>query len=216
MVFVTFVGFGALAHDLGLDIFQAVFISATVFALPNQVVLADGAAQGTGLTAVALAVALTAVRLLPMSFSLFPVLRDRQMPKWLEFILSHFVAITIWLESMRRLPRLPRALRVPYFAGFAVVLLAGLMVATACGYVLSENVPSAVAAGMIFLTPIYFFLSLIESASNDADKWAVIGGAILGPLFFTVLPGLDLLLTGLVGGTAAYAVMKWRRGSQQQ
>lgn len=211
VVFVTFVGFGALAHDVGLDIFQAIFVSATVFALPNQVVLVDSAAKGAGLAAVAFAVALTSVRLLPMTFSLFPVMRSGRAPRWAEFILSHFVAITVWLESMRRLPRLPRALRVPYFAGFALVMLVGLMAATAFGYVLSANVPPAIAAGMVFLTPIYFFLSLIETARNNADKTAIVAGAVLGPLLFTVLPGLDLLLTGLVGGTAAYALMKWRQ-----
>lgn len=211
IVFVTFVGFGALAHDLGLDVFQAIFISATVFALPNQVVLVDSAAKGAGLAAAAFAVALTSVRLLPMTFTLFPVMRGKRSPRWVEFFLSHFVAITVWLESMRRLPRLPRALRVPYFSGFAIFMLTSLMAATALGFVLSAGVPSEIAAGMVFLTPIYFFLSLIETARNDADRGAVAVGAILGPLFFTFLPGFDLLLTGLLGGTAAYAAMRWRR-----
>jgi hypothetical protein len=30
---------------------------------------------------------------------------------------------------------------------------------------------------------------------------------------FVMAPGLDLFLTGLIGGTAAYAIGKWRRGA---
>lgn len=211
VVAVTFFGFGALARDSGLDIFQAIFVTATVFALPGQVVLVDEAAKGAGLIGVAFAVALTAVRLTPMSFSLFPVLRAKGTPRWIEFILSHFVAITVWLETMRRLPPLPRELRTAYFAGFIILMLAGLSLATALGFIVSANVPTSISAGMVFLTPIYFFLSLIESAHNSADKGAIIAGTILGPAFFLLFPGFDLFLTGLAGGTLAYVFMRWRK-----
>lgn len=211
VVAVTFVGFGALARDSGLDILQAIFIVATVFALPGQVVLVDEAAKGVGLIGVAFAVALTSVRLLPMSFSLFPVMRGAATPRWVELFLSHFIAITVWLESMRRLPPLPRELRVGYFAGFALSMLVGLSSATAIGFFISGAVPPSIAAGMVFLTPIYFFLSLIESAANVADRYAVAIGALIGPVLFLLLPGLDLFLTGLIGGTAAYAAMRWQR-----
>ena len=212
VVSITFIGFGALARDAGLDLFQAVFVAATVFALPGQVVLADSIAHGAGLGAVAFAVALTSVRLLPMCFALMPVMRGETTPRWLEYLLSHFVAITVWLEAMLRLPRLPRHLRVAYFGGFAAIMLMTLTSATALGFELAAQVPPTVAAGMVFMTPIYFFLSLVETAKNIADNGAVIGGAILGPLLYGVLPGLDLVLTGLIAGTLSYAAMKWRRG----
>ena len=67
VVFATFVGFGALARDVGLDLLQVVFVSATVFALPGQVVLVDQIGQGAALAATAFAVTLTAVRLLPLT-----------------------------------------------------------------------------------------------------------------------------------------------------
>lgn len=216
VVTITFVGFGALARDVGFDVYQAVFVSAGVFALPGQVVLAEEFGHGAGLGAVALAVTLTSVRLLPMSFSLFPVMRDAATPRWLEYLLSHFVAITVWLEAMRRLPPLPRRLRVTYFAGFAAAMLIGLSSATTAGFFLAAQVPEAIAAGMVFLTPIYFFLSLVETAQNVADNGALALGTVLGPLLFWFLPGFDLLLTGLIGGTVAYALMRWRRGRGRQ
>jgi len=212
VVTITFIGFGALARDLGLDVLQAMFISATVFALPGQVVLASEIAKGTGLAAVAFAVTLTSVRLLPMSFTLFPVMRSKNTPRWLEYLLCHFSAITVWIEAMRQLPTLPRRLRVAYFSGFISAMMVVLLTATMTGSLLAAEAPPPVAAGMVFLTPIYFFLSLIETARNTADKWAVAIGVVLGPALYQILPGLDLFLTGFIGGTISYGLMKWLNG----
>lgn len=211
VVVITFVGFGALARDVGLDLYQALFITGVVFALPGQVVLVDEIAHGAGLLGVAFAVTLTAVRLLPLCFSLMPVIRDRQSPRWLEFVVSHIVAITLWIEAMRRLPTLPRALRMPYFAGFGAALVVAVVAATWIGFILSANVPPAVAAGFVFLTPIYFFLSLVATAGSEADIAALVIGSVMGPVLFLLAPGFDLLLTGLIGGSLAYGFMKWRK-----
>ncbi len=211
VVVITFFGFGALARDVGLDIRQALFITGTVFALPGQVVLADEIAHGTGLVAATFAVTLTAVRLLPLTFSLMPLMRDRNSPRWAEFLLSHLIAITLWIEAMRRLPALPRTLRMPYFAGFGAALVIGVVTATYVGFTLSANVPATVAAGFVFLTPVYFFLSLVATARSDADAAALVIGSVIGPVLFLLAPGFDLLLTGLTGGTLAYGFMRWRR-----
>jgi predicted branched-subunit amino acid permease len=196
-----------------LSIFQAVFISVSVFALPGQVVLVDQIAQGAALLATAFAVTLTSVRLLPLTISLMPYLRDGVTPRWLEFLFAHVLAITIWIESMQRIPQLPLLLRAPYYGGFVSALFAGILCATTTGFLLSAKVPAEIAAGLIFLTPIYFFLSLIAVSKNRVDLLAVAIGAVLGPVLFLIAPGLDLFLTGLIGGTAAYAIGKWRGGT---
>ncbi len=211
VVVITFLGFGALAHDVGFDIYQAAFVTAVVFALPGQVVLADEIAHGAGLLAAAFAVTLTAVRLLPLVFSLMPVMRDGKSPRWPEFVLSHFTAITLWIEAMRRLPPLPRNLRMPYFAGFSAGLSAGTMSATILGYHLAAQLPPQIAAGFVFLTPIYFFLSLIATAVGGADRMALAVGTVLGPALFLLAPGYDLFLTGLIGGSAAYFMVRRRK-----
>jgi hypothetical protein len=36
------------------------------------------------------------------------------------------------------------------------------------------------------------------------DRLSVVFGAIFGPVLFLIVPGPDLLLTGLIGGTIAY------------
>ena len=39
---------------------------------------------------------------------------------------------------------------------------------------------------------------------NRRQARILAAGLLLGPLFYMLLPGLDLLWTGLVGGTLAY------------
>ena len=213
VVLATFVGFGALAEGAGLTISQAVFVSISVFALPGQVVLVDQIAQGAALLATAFAVTLTSVRLLPLTISLMPYLRDGITPRWMEFLFAHVLAITMWIESMRRIPQLPVQLRAPYYGGFVSALFIGILCATTLGFLLSGQVPREIGAGLIFLTPIYFFLSLIAVAQNRIDFLAIAIGTALGPVLFLMAPGLDLFLTGLIGGTAAYAIGKLRGGA---
>ena len=68
------------------------------------------------------------------------------------------------------------------------------------------------AAALLMLTPFYFLLSMLAAARERVDWLAVVAGLCLGPVFYVYAPGLDLLWTGLVGGTAAYLVTgQWRR-----
>lgn len=214
VVIVTFVGFGALAREMGFDMVQAIFVSATVFALPGQVVLADQVGQGLTLAAVFVAVTLTAVRLLPLTASLLPLLRGQKTPHWLLYPLAHVIAVTVWVESMRRLPPIPRELRIPYYVGFAGTLFVANLIATAVGFALASTVSLPVAAALIFLTPIYFFLALIAVSRDFSDGIALGIGFVLGPILFVAAPGFDLALTGLIGGSVAYAALRWRERKQ--
>jgi len=211
VLFASFLGFGAFARAAGLDIFQSTFITIAVFALPGQVVLVDQITTGAGLAAATVAVTLTAVRLLPMTVAIMPVMRRTGQPVWRQLLLSHFVAVTVWIESMRRLPDLERHLRVPYFVGVSSTLWPTCIVATVLGYLMAGEVPVAVSAALLLLTPFYFLISMLTAARERIDLLAVIFGLGLGPLFFIYTPGLDLLWTGLVGGTAAYLATRSKR-----
>src|SRR5262245_43350177 len=198
------IGFGALARDGGLSIWHTLFITATMFALPNQVVLVDQLARNETLIAAAFAVALAALRLLPMTITLVPLFKDRRPRPLLEVIAVHFVALTPWLEAGRRPPALPAAARraTPLGLGLA---FSGVMVTGALGgYALAGAVPPAVAATLLFMTPIYFLLSLLATSRVRMDFFAVGLGCALAPVLYLLAPGFDLLATGLVGGTLAF------------
>lgn len=212
VLFASFFGFGAFARAAGLDVFQATIITVIVFALPGQVVLVDQIATGASLAAATVAVTLTAVRLLPMTVAILPVLRQPGQSAWKQIPLSHFVAVTVWIESMRRLPEIERHLRIPYYLGIVASLWPICIVATVLGYEIAGGVPVAIAAALLLLTPFYFLLSMMTAARERIDWIAIVAGFCLGPVFYRYMPGLDLLWTGLVGGTAAFVVTRgWRR-----
>ncbi|AXS40886.1 AzlC family ABC transporter permease [Breoghania sp. L-A4] len=207
----AFIGFAGLARESGIALPEALFMTATVWALPSMVVLVGAINAGTPLLATAIAVALSAVRLMPMAVALMPVLRGERTPRWQLLALSHFVAVTSWVFAMMRLPELPREARVPFYAGFAMTLTVVNVCITAAAYVLIGTLPVLLTGGLFLLTPVYFLLSLWAASKLSSDKLAMVLGLILGPLFYLWLPGLDLLWTGLLGGTVAYAAMRLKR-----
>ena len=213
ILFMTFIGFGALTRDFGLGLPEAVFTTVTIFALPGQVVLVDQIAQGATLLSAGFAVALTAVRLLPLTASLMPHLKLSGRPLLVQAAAAHFVAITVWLESLKRLPKLPERLRLTYYLGFGTALFSVCITGTAVGHAVAAEVPAWLTAGLLFLTPTYFFLSLVAAAQTRGDFAALGLGAVAGPVLFVLLPGFDLALTGLICGTLAYGWDRWRRGA---
>lgn len=200
----TALGFGALARDGGFSAGHTAFLSLALFALPNQVVLVDQLARNETVAAAALAVALTAVRLLPMTVTIAPLFRGSRPRPLLEFVAGHFVAITTWIEANRRLPGLAADLRLPYQLGIGVAISAVMLTGALSGYALAGTVPAVVSAALLFLTPIYFLLSLVATSQSRMDLVAIGLGAGLAPVLYVVAPGFDLLATGLIGGTLAF------------
>lgn len=206
----SFIGFGALAKSTGFGLFPAVYTTVFVFALPGQVVLIDQMTRGVTLLGAALAVTVTAVRLLPMTVALMPQLRTRNRSAWLDYLAAHFIAVTIWIESARRLPMIPRAMRLPYFLGLGTILVSVSTFGTIVGFFAAGVLSNALAAALLFLTPLYFSLGMISAARSWLDYAPLLLGFSLGPLFFVLAPSVDLLLTGLVGGTIAF-ILGWRK-----
>lgn len=210
ILFAGAAGFGALARDAGLSLFNSVFMMGVFFALPAQVVMIDQLARGGSVVAGAFAVALTGIRLLPMTVALMPLLKgDKSI--WRQILGVHFIAITAWIEGMRRLPSRPQPMRLTYFVGLGSSFVAASLAGAAFGFLLAGSVPSILAAALLFMTPVYFFVSLLATARSSVDYIALILGTMLGPVFYVLAPGFDLLLGGLVGGTIAYISGKYRR-----
>jgi predicted branched-subunit amino acid permease len=204
---------GSLAGETGFPAGAAVLSTLLIWAGPAQVIFFGGIAAGTALPAIALAVGLSSIRLLPMTMSILPLLRERARGTGLQVIVGHYVAVTLWVEAQRRLPAMPPDERLPYYLGFANACLGVCAVTTWCGWALVGALPLPLAAGLLFLTPVFFTLSLAAGARGISDWVAVGAGFALAPLA-TQLVGkdFDLLAVGLVGGTAAYLARKLERG----
>jgi predicted branched-subunit amino acid permease len=187
----SFLGVGSLAREAGHPLGAALLSTIIVWAAPAQLILYGSLAGGGLLLAAAIAVALSAIRLLPMTLSVLPYLRRPGQTILTQALMAHFIAATTWVESMRTLPDLTEEGRVPYFLGFSL--------------------PLPLAAGLLCLTPIYFTISLTASARTATDWVAIALGLLLAPLAqHLVGRDFDLLVAGIVGGTIAYLV--GRRG----
>ena len=204
VLFATALGFGALARDAGFTLGHAAFLSLTMFALPNQVVLIDQLARGATIAGAALAVTLAAVRLFPMVAATMPTLRGSKRRPLLEVLAAHFVAVTTWIEGTRRLPAVAPNLRLAHHLGIGAAVCVMMVLGSVSGFLLTGSVPAPVSAALVFTTPLYFIMSLVISSQSRMDMAAIVLGCGLAPLLYLIAPGFDLLGAGLIGGTLAY------------
>ncbi|MBO6538628.1 MAG: AzlC family ABC transporter permease [Rhizobiaceae bacterium] len=208
----SFVGFAALAQGAGFTLFEVVFMTATIWALPGMVVLAGAVIAGNSLFVVALAVALSSARLTPMVVSLVPEIRARQTRPWVLYLLSHFVAVTSWVVAMHKVRTIPRDYRTSWYGGVGSSLVILNMIVVSVFYLAARDLPPVLSAALLLLMPMYFLTSLWSSAREAASKVAMVLGLILGPVFAALIPELSLLVAGLAGGAAAYVWHRFRTG----
>jgi predicted branched-subunit amino acid permease len=209
----SLIGVGGLARDVGYPMWAGVLSTVLMWAGPAQVLLFGSIAAGASLPAAAIAVGLSSIRFLPMVVSILPLLRGPGVGFWKLMLAAHFVAVTAWTEGRRLLPGMAVPARWPFFIGFSLVIMAAASFATGAGYYLIGAMAPPFAAALLFTTPLFFTLSLMAGCRTAAD-WSALGlGFALTPLA-AMLAGreFDLLVVGLVGGSAAYAVHRWRRG----
>ncbi len=204
----SFIGFGALVRGLEIGLLPGLLSTFFVWALPGQVVLVNMYAEGAAMLAVAAAVTLTAVRLLPMVILVISKVRVEGAPRLPLYLLSHFIAVTIWRIAEDGLEDLDRPKRMPWLLGVGVTLMVGMLIMTCVGYYLAQSLPPLLAACLIFLTPSFFFISLFASARLTMDYLAIAAGALIGPAVYYAFPDYDLLVGGLAGGTLAYLAGK--------
>lgn len=208
----SLIGVGGLTRDIGYPMLAGVLSTILVWAGPAQVLLFGSIAAGASLPAVAIAVSLSSIRFLPMVVSLLPLLKGPGIGTGRLLLASHFIAVTAWAEGRRLLPALPVPDRYPFFMGFGLTVMSAATIATGAGYYLIAALPAAFAAALLFTTPMFFTLSLMAGSRTAADWTALVLGFALAPVS-TMLAGqdFDLLIVGLVGGTAAYLVHRLRR-----
>lgn len=229
MLMCALIGVGGLCRDIGYPMGAGIASTLLIWAGPAQVVLFGSLAAGVSLPAIAIAISLSSIRFVPMCMSILPLMRreaepataDRPArpgtPTWLMLILAHYVAVTAWVEGMRRLPLMPRAARIPFYLGFANTVLLAATVATGAGYYLIGQLPPPLAAGLLFTSPIYFTVALAAGARQLID-WLALGlGFASTPLIALLVPaGFDLLVSGVGMGTLAYLLHRLHRARREK
>jgi Predicted branched-chain amino acid permease (azaleucine resistance) len=200
----SMIGFAGLARESGVSLAFATTMTAVIWALPSQVVLIGAIMSGASFWATVLAIVLCSVRLMPMTVALLPTVRAPETPRWQLYLISNFIAVTAFVVAVAELPKVPRAMRVAWFSGFAITLVAANTVMTAVAFATLDSLPPAVAVCLFFLTPLYFTFSLWTAARASLERIAFVVGFLVLPVFHALDPTLDLVFAGLVGGTAVY------------
>lgn len=200
----SYIGFGALVQQVGLDLWHGLVSILTAWALPGQVALVDLYGGGASIFAIGVAVALTNARLLPMALTLVPLMRSPGTPRWQYYLSAHWIAVTGWALAMRDCPGMPVAQRLPYFTGAVLVLWSVSMLGACLGYSLAGGVPYFITLGMVFLNPVYFMLVVAGDVRVPSRVMAAVLGMFAGPLLYLATPDWSLLITGLGAGTLAY------------
>jgi predicted branched-subunit amino acid permease len=210
VLFGTYMGIGALAHDFGFTVTWALASTVLVWAGPAQVILISTLGAGASLLETGLAVGLSSVRLLPMVVALLPMLKGPGVRAWKLLLPAHFTAVSMWVEALRLLPQQPREGRVAYCNGLGTGYLITASTATVTGFYLAAKLPALLSAALLFLTPVAFLMSTLRNSRMLVDRLALLFGLVLGPLFAWWQIGLDLMWSGIAAGTAAYLVHRFR------
>jgi predicted branched-subunit amino acid permease len=204
-VALSLMGVGSLARAAGFPIGAAMLSTVLIWAGPGQLLFFGAVAAKTAPAAIALAVSLSSVRLLPMCLSVLPMLRGPRTRLPTLLAASHFIAVTVWAESLRRLPEMERPTRLPFFFGMALTCMALTTLSTALGFWLTGSLPAPLGAGLMMLSPIYFLATTARSARSGVDWLAMLFGAVLAPVTQSQIGGgLDLPVLAVVGGGGAW------------
>jgi len=207
----NYLGLGALAHEFHFSFWWLSLSTLLVWAAPAQVILISTLGTAS-LVEVALAVTLTSLRFLPMVASIVPLLRAPGVRQRDLLLPMHVTAISVWVEGTRLLPAQPRAERVAFYNGLGLGLMSAALIGGGAGFFLAARLPPLLAASLLFFTPLALLMSTSRNARTLLDQLAFAFGLLVAPVVAALNLGLDLMWTGLIAGTLAYAVNWVREG----
>lgn len=209
----TYIGLGAIAHDFGFSSWWLALSTVLVWAGPAQVILVSTIGAGAAPVETAVAVSLTGIRLFPMTVTLLPLLRSEHTRLRDLLLPTHFTSVSMWVESLRLLPALAREQRIAFCNGLSSGYMAGATAFGFAGYYLAAGLPTLLAAALLFLTPMSFLISTARNARALLDRLALVFGFAIGPVLAAWDVQLDLMWTGVVGGTLAYGIHRVREAA---
>ena len=210
VLFVTYIGIGALSHEAQFSLAWAILATILVWAGPAQIILITTLASGASIVQSAIAVTVSAIRLFPMVVAVLPLMRTEKTKRRHLVLIAHFTAVTLWVECYRFLPHVPRERRVAFIHGLGCGLMSIGLTATIIGYELAARLSTTFASAILLLTPLAFLFSTARNSKTVADILALTLGLVLYPVAALMNSGLDILVSGVVAGTIAYGVHKWR------
>lgn len=199
----TMMGFGSLAQSVGFSPEMSALATALIWGLPGQLAMVEMTATGQELVAIIFACSLANARFFPMVVSFIPSMtRNRtSFPKLVLY--AQLLSINSWAVCLRKFPEIDPGYRQLYFIVFAISILTAAIAGTLLGYYASAVLPDAFVLGLIFLSPLFFAL-ILSAVPGAGERASLFLGCLVVPLVHRYFPSVDLLITGVVGGSLGY------------
>tara|TARA_B100000965_G_scaffold406253_1_gene444191 strand:+ start:270 stop:974 length:705 start_codon:yes stop_codon:yes gene_type:complete len=206
-----FIALGVLLKDAGFNLQQSAASSFFTYALPGQLVMAESLLIGASLVNIFIAVWLVNFRLYPMTVSLFPLLKHKSQPKWKYYLSCHFLAVSSWLIAKDTYQKIEKKYRIDFWMGIGFGTWATAVFTTLIGYSMADYLNKELMIGLAIVNPVYFFCMMIGAMKNIKISISVIGGTVMGPVFYLVSTEWAILIAGLTVGTISYLIgeKKW-------
>ena len=200
----TMAGYSTIAREAGFDFWMSLATSLGIWGLPGQVVLVSLHAAGASLFIIFVAVSLANLRMLLMVVSAADImdLASHRLSLWKRIFWMHFLSITSWTNLGVAQQKYPSHLLLAYYQGFTLTIFFFGILGTILGYFLGDLLEPEILRIVIFVTPIYILLNIIN-ARHKANRLAVVLGSILCPLLFPFAGEWAILLAGITGGAIA-------------
>ncbi|MDB2390160.1 AzlC family ABC transporter permease [Alphaproteobacteria bacterium] len=211
----TMTGFASIAREAGFDIWMTLVTTATVFGMPGQVAFASLFAGGASLLLIFVAVSLANMRMMLMVISGSDILKlpAHNLPFWKRLLLMHFLAITSWAQIGFKSHQYPPPLLLTYYIGFSLTIFTFAMIGTLIGFYIADWLPPDILRLVIFVTPLYILLLVVNARQTINRLSAVIGGTLC-PLIYPLAADWSILIAGMIGGSLAmfiFHIKGWKQ-----
>lgn len=208
----TMMGFGSLARGAGFGAEMAALATLFIWGLPGQLAMVELTVTGQGIVAIVFACSLANARFLPMVVSFVPAMSRGKSSLPGMMLDAQLLSINSWAVCLREFPQIEPEFRHRYYLTFASSILAAAVAGTLLGYHGAVLLPGVLVLGLIFVSPLFFAL-VLSAVPGRAERFSMILGCATIPLAHYLFPSVDLLITGVVGGSLGFAMGRfWSKG----
>jgi len=202
-LFSALLGYGALAKTIGLDFFVMWSAVAVIWSMPAIMTYSELATAGVGLWVMFGAVLFANLRNIPMVVTALPLVRAERGIGWNDLLFAQLLSPTVWVHVLLQAQSIPLKARRPFFMAFACAIFVSAMAGGVAGYYGVGDMPPALAAALLILTPLYMLLIMISVRKLSGYIALVLGGIAVPALMQWSLEW-GLLIGGIGAGTLGF------------
>jgi predicted branched-subunit amino acid permease len=96
-----------------------------------------------------------------------------------------------------------------YYIGFSFSIFTFAMIGTLTGFYIADWIPPDILRLVIFVTPLYILL-LVMNARHTINRLAAVIGGTICPLIYPLTADWSILIAGVIGGSIAMVIFHIR------